>query len=346
MRLSRKVDASASPSLAQMGAAEFVDHLYRKLLFREPDEPGRRHWVAEVERGRDRLEVVEAFLNVGELDSLRRQVRFAAPGHFYSPHPSEQAVEAHHGFDWTRGPLPAIDYRETEQMALLERLAPHHARLPFSDAPSPEARYGYVNTAFGHGDAATLFCLIQHLKPRRIIEVGSGHSSCAILDSVDRLAGPRTQVTFVEPYPELLKSLLRPGDLERHPLHAQGLQECPLAMFRELQAGDILFIDSSHVSKLGSDVNYLFFEVLPALQPGVWVHVHDIFHPFEYPMQWYAEGRAWNEAYLLRAFLEYNTAWRIEYFSSFMVARHEEWFQRNMPVVLRNRGGHIWLSRI
>jgi hypothetical protein len=116
-------------------------------------------------------------------------------------------------------------------------------------------------------------------------------------------------------------------------------------MFEALEAGDILFIDSSHVSKLGSDVHYLMFEVLPALRPGVWVHIHDIFHPFEYPIQWYDEGRAWNEAYVVRAFLQYNKAWQIEHFSSFMIARHEEWYRKHMPLVLRLHGGNIWISK-
>jgi hypothetical protein len=330
--------------MSQMTAEQFVDHLYRAVLFREPDDAGRRHWVSEIARGADRLDVFQAFIEGPEFDVLRLAMRFAPPGHFNSPYPSAAAIEAHRSFDWKRGPVPAIDYREGDQLALLEKLATHYPKLPFGDAPGSRTRYGYVNPAYSYGDGITLFCVIHHLQPRRIIEVGSGHSSCVMLDTVEDLPGG-TQITFVEPYADLLRGLLRREDLERHTLHEQNLQECPLSMFEALEAGDILFIDSSHVSKLGSDVHYLMFEVLPALRPGVWVHIHDIFHPFEYPIQWYDEGRAWNEAYVVRAFLQYNKAWQIEHFSSFMIARHEEWYRKHMPLVLRLHGGNIWISK-
>ncbi len=153
-------------------------------------------------------------------------------------------------------------------------------------------------------------------------------------------------MTVIEPYPAVLKSVMRPGDLERHRLLEQRLQDCPLALFEELEPNDILFIDSTHVSKLGSDVNFLFFEILPRIRRGVFVHIHDIFHPFEYPMAWYEEGRAWNEAYMLRAFLEFNTAWRIELSTFYIVRRQRAWFERHIPLMIDKwSGAQIWLSR-
>ena len=108
---------------------------------------------------------------------------------------------------------------------------------------------------------------------------------------------------------------------------------------------DILFIDSTHVSKLGSDVNRIFFEILPTLQPGVLIHFHDIFWPFEYPSDWVKKGFAWNEAYILRAFLEFNDSFEIIFFASFLHTHHHAWFQENMPLWLKNSGGNIWLRR-
>ena len=107
----------------------------------------------------------------------------------------------------------------------------------------------------------------------------------------------------------------------------------------------ILFVDSTHVAKVGSDVNHLFSEVLPILKPGVLVHIHDIFYPFEYPKSWIYEGRNWSEVYLLRAFLQFNECFKIVLFNTFLEHFHRDFFLRNMPLCLKNEGGSIWLKR-
>jgi hypothetical protein len=112
-----------------------------------------------------------------------------------------------------------------------------------------------------------------------------------------------------------------------------------------LRSGDVLFVDSSHVAKIGSDVNSLFFDVLPNLAPGVVVHVHDIHYPFEYPKDWVFEGRAWNEAYLLRAFLTMNTDYEILLFNSYLSCFHIDEVAQLMPGWRINPGGSIWLRR-
>jgi hypothetical protein len=94
--------------------------------------------------------------------------------------------------------------------------------------------------------------------------------------------------------------------------------------------------DSSHVVKTHSDVNYVFFEILPRLQNGVYIHFHDIFHPFEYPKEWVYQGRAWNEAYVLRAFLQNNDRYRIEFFNSFMATFYRDLIARQMPLCLHH----------
>ncbi len=126
----------------------------------------------------------------------------------------------------------------------------------------------------------------------------------------------------------------------------KGVQDVPLSVFECLEANDILFIDSTHVCKTGSDVNYLFFEVLPRLKPGVVVHVHDIFHPFEYPKRWVMEGRAWNEVYLLRAFLQFNSAFKVLLFANYLSTFHRESLVAALPMCQGNFGGNIWLQRV
>ena len=158
---------------------------------------------------------------------------------------------------------------------------------------------------FGHADAALYRAILSYLRPSRIIEVGSGFSTAVALDEADAnpgLAG--LEITCVEPYPQRLLALLRSSDhvtLLRCPV-----QDVPLEAFDKLGAGDILFIDSSHVAKAGSDVTWLLLRVLPRLVPGVAVHLHDIFWPFTYRADWLEERRDWNEAYFLHAFLSGN----------------------------------------
>jgi hypothetical protein len=150
--------------------------------------------------------------------------------------------------------------------------------------------------------------------------------------------------TFIEPYPDLLMSLLKDKDHARIRVISKRLQDVSLNEFAKLQKNDMLFIDSTHVAKLGSDVNYIFFDILPSLNPGVYVHIHDIMFPFEYPKQWIDEKRAWNEAYMLRTFLEYNSRFEIIFMNSFLQRFHKGFFQKRMPLCLKNPGGSIWIK--
>jgi predicted O-methyltransferase YrrM len=272
---------------------------------------------------------------------------FVPPGHFYSALPSRAAVLRNEARLFGPPPrtLPGIDLREGEQLALLRTLASFYPELPFPERRTPPRRYWYENPAYSYSDAIFLYCMIRHARPRRIVEVGSGHSSAATLDTNELHFGGGIACTFVEPHPELLRSLLRRGDEERIEIRAVGVQDVDAAVFERLEAGDILFVDSTHVSKIGSDVNHLLFEVLPRLAPGVYVHFHDVFFPFEYPREWILEGRAWTEDYLLRAFLTFNSQFEIAVYNTFLEHFHEPWFARNMPLCLRNRGGSIWLRR-
>jgi hypothetical protein len=118
-----------------------------------------------------------------------------------------------------------------------------------------------------------------------------------------------------------------------------------MQLFTALQSGDVLFIDSTHVSKTGSDVNHLLFEVLPSLASGVYVHFHDIFYPFEYPREWVFNGCSWNECYALRAFLQHNHAFTIEYMNTYLQHFHRDRFAQRMARCLKNTGGSLWLRK-
>ena len=272
------------------------------------------------------------------------------PGHFHSPLPSrdEVAAVAHRAFDVPEGanPLGGVDLREREQLKLYAALVPFYAAMPFKDQPAEGLRYHFANDFFAHTDAFVLYAMMRHFRPRRIVEAGSGFSSCVMLDTDERFLDGATRFTFVEPYPERLLTHIRPEDGTRCTIVTDFAQNVALETYTSLEAGDVLFIDSSHVAKIGSDVLHFVFDVFPALQPGVIIHIHDIFYPFEYPCSWYAQGRAWNEAYLLRAFLQYNSAFEVLFFNSYMTTRHGDMFEKHTPLCMRNTGGSLWLRRM
>lgn len=272
--------------------------------------------------------------------------RFFPPGHFYSPLPSHEEIAEAFARGGFGPPFPAIDLNEAGQRARLERLADYYAAQPFPEEATAGRRYHLNNPSYGHFDAIMLYCMLREAQPRRVIEVGSGFSSAAMLDLNEHAFGGRIEFTFIDPDMSRLKLLLREDDRARASLIEKRVQDVPLAPFQALAANDVLFIDSSHVSKIGSDVNRLFFDVLPALAPGVLIHVHDVAGNLEYPREWLEEGRAWNEQYLLRAFLMNNPNYRIELFTGWLFNTQHEWFRQRMPLCARGGGGQIWLRKL
>lgn len=283
-----------------------------------------------------------------ELAQLRATYEtWVPPGHFYSPFPDlDDYGRRAAGLRDPDRPVVGVDLHEDEQLALLDVLAGILADADLVEQPDPTGRrrYRLDNPAYAHGDGTVLHAMLRRLRPKRIIEVGSGHSSALILDTVERWL-PGTEVTFVEPFPALVEGLLHPGDERRVTILRAPVQDVDPEVFAALGAGDVLFVDSTHVAKAGSDVNHLFFEVLPRLPVGVWVHLHDVFFPFEYPEAWVREGRAWHEAYLLRAFLTFNPHFAVRWFQDMLWARHRAALER-LPWVATNPGANIWVERV
>jgi predicted O-methyltransferase YrrM len=285
-----------------------------------------------------------------ERDQLRADLAhwktWMSPGHFYSPIPSIDEVRGRESELFGPPPpsLPGIDLRKDAQVALVRKLATFYLELPFPRTQSAESRYWFENWAYSYADAIFLYSMLRHLRPRRVIEVGSGFSSAAMLETADRWL-PETSFTFIDPDTSTLDALLRPGDRDRVTVVRAKLQDVPLTTFDALAANDILFIDSTHVSKTGSDVNRILFDILPRLAPGVHIHFHDVFYPFEYPKEWVYEGRAWNEDYILRAFLEFNSAFDIVLFGTWLARFHRDLLAELMPLSLENPGGSLWLTR-
>ncbi len=263
-------------------------------------------------------------------------LKFAPPGHFYSPLPDLSDVHSHANriFDENSDDLLGININVESQIQLVENFSRIYGEVPFQDHKSPNVRYFLDNKFFSYGDGIILYSFLRHFQPKRIVEVGSGFSSAAMLDVNDLFFDKHLEFTFIEPFPDRLFGLLSSDDRLKSKIEIKRVQEVEEEVFTSLEARDILFVDSSHVAKIDSDVVHIIFNILPRLQKGVIVHFHDIPWPFEYPKQWIDEGRAWNEAYFLRAFLQDNVNFEIVYFNSFMATRQAELLNKTMPRVL------------
>jgi predicted O-methyltransferase YrrM len=211
---------------------------------------------------------------------------------------------------------PGIDFRATEQVALLGALA----RYRFSPDPTGAGpRYDPANDQFPPHDAALLYAMVRHLEPRQMVEVGCGWSTTVTASAI-RDGGIDTNLTCIEPYP---RAFLRDmGDVLT--LRQEKVEHTPVDVFARLGAGDILFIDSSHVVKTGSDVVHQLLSVVPSLADGVVVHVHDIFIPEDYPKGWVRSGFGWTEQYLLQAYLIGNARARVLAMNRWLALRHPE----------------------
>lgn len=270
-------------------------------------------------------------------------------GHFYSPLPdcsdgmrfaakaSERPV--------VNG-LPSIDLRADAQKKLLLKIMDLYPDFDWSEQRLPGRRFHFSQGWYKQADSICLYSMLRLFRPRYIVEVGSGYSSALMLDVDELYLGKQTSLTFIEPHPDRLESLLIGNDRSRVRIIGQPVQYIPMDAFADLKSGDFLFIDSSHISKVGSDVNFLILEVLPRLPVGAFVHFHDIFWPFEYPAEWIGQGTAWNESYLLRAFLMFNSNFEIVLWVPFCARTWPELIKERMPNYMIDIGAAIWIRRV
>ncbi len=282
-------------------------------------------------------------------------IRFASLGHFYSPIPDLSEIDSKQEdiFDRSAIKIPGIELNEESQLQLVESFSLLYKEIPFSSTKSEKLRYFLDNLFFSYGDGIILYSFLRHFSPKRIIEVGSGFSSCEMLDINDLFLNKQIDFTFIEPFPDRLFGLLFEEEKKKVRVEVKPVQEVELNIFSSLEANDILFIDSSHVAKINSDVLHILFYILPQLKKGVIIHFHDVLWPFEYPMNWLEAGRAWNEAYILRAFLQYNPAFEILYFNSYMALHHADVLGESMPLVLKKPSSEetpgnssLWIRKV
>ncbi len=269
------------------------------------------------------------------------------PNHYYSPIPDVGAIE---GTLERETGLRGVDMRADDQVAFVRTVAERYqSELDFPESPTAQPHdYHFNNGAFERVDAELLHCLVRYLQPQRVVEVGSGYSTLVTAAACDRNrrdGAPACEFIAVEPYPRPFLEGSVPGltQLVKKPLEEMGFEP-----FEALRANDILFIDSTHVLKTGSDVAYLFLEILPRLHPGVYVHVHDIFLPAGYPQQWIKDEHVfWNEQYLLQSFLAFNSSFSVVAAAGYLHLKHPDVLTAAFPGYSADRHlpGSFWFFR-
>ena len=273
-------------------------------------------------------------------------------GHFYSPVVDRDLLRSRRGEIWAeRDSLPGIDFNDPSHREILTRVFPRfigdfdYPEKAVGSAAAPEG-YFLDNSQFSWLDARALFVMLRWLAPRRMIEVGSGFSSLLSADVNQRFLGGQMDFRCIEPYP---RPFLENGFDGLTELIVAPVEAVPIETFEALQAGDMLFIDSSHVSKTGSDVNYMMLQVLPRLNPGVVIRIHDIFLPNEYKEEWVLEeGRSWNEQYLVQALLIHSSGFEVLFGCSYAYQQFPDAVREALmlPEGEGFGGGSLWIRRI
>jgi len=256
------------------------------------------------------------------------------PVHFYSPVPDVKELKERKVWD-KKSPMSGINFKITSQLALLKKLGKSYAKeCNWPVYPSNNnAEFFTDNNGFSYACAAILYSTIREFKPKRIIEIGSGSSSKVISQAIstNRKEGNKVNYTIIDPYPgDYVKNKV----IKYNKLIKKNVETTDPKLFKELGENDILFIDSSHIVKIGNDVNFLYLEVLPLLKQGVIIHIHDISLPYEYSKIYATveENRQfWTEQYLLQAFLINNQSFEVLLAMHFIMKDYIKEFRKAFP---------------
>jgi len=280
------------------------------------------------------------------LGVLRRFGIFPIQDHYYEP--LFNPAHLRKPLDEDRA-LPGIDWNVAEQLDLLKKFQFNQELMAFPVEQRSEREFSYDNVVFGSGDAEYLYNVIRFFKPRRLIEIGSGQSTLLAVLALE--ANRRSNLESacehicIEPYETAWLEELNVKVI-REPVELVDKQ-----LFRSLTADDILFIDSSHMIRPQGDVLFEYLEILPTLNPGVLVHVHDIFSPRDYPEDWVSRRvRLWNEQYLLEAFLSFNEAFKIIGALNFLKHHYPDELASCCPILSEQMNsrepGSFWMRRV
>jgi len=238
-----------------------------------------------------------------------------------------------------------LDFKVDSQLAYLQTLQYREELQQWPAVKQLQKGYYLQNGSFEEGDADLYYLMIRNIKPKRIIEIGSGFSTLLALKALaaNKADGFEGELICIEPFEYAFFA-----DTGSFTLIKEKVEALDISIFSKLQKNDILFIDSSHIIRPENDVLFEYFQILPALNKGVLVHIHDIFSPRHYPAVWLKkEFRFWNEQYLLEAFLHNNPAWEILFSLNYLKS---DFFGATKKVLYNIREttnpGSFWLKKI
>ena len=285
------------------------------------------------------------------LNPFMRKLGFTViADHFYQPIPNDKELRT---YATRERPLNSIKWKLEKQVAYVEYLLKKYEH-EFND-PTITANWRYLRqkAPFGRGDAEFLYTMIREYKPQNIVEVGSGASTQIIRTGLTKNyqeTSESAQFLSIEPYPKPFLLQLTGMDEEGiiFQLEKTPVQKINLLHFESLGKNDILFVDSSHVYKQGSDVEFEFLQIYPLLKKGVIVHIHDIFFPFDYPLEWnLKQYRFWNEQYYLEVFLQFNEKFETLASLSMVAHRKKQVFQKFLKEFPEDRiPGSFWMQSL
>jgi hypothetical protein len=266
--------------------------------------------------------------------------------HYYDPLPKFSDIKPEQVYK--RRESACIDWHWDAQLALLKNLSQYCVEIE-KIASSTPVEFDFFNNVYSELDAAIYYAMLRHIKPVKVIEVGSGYSTqiASLALRMNRQAGKAGKITCIEPFPV---PILTDANLDIE-LVTERIEVIELEFFKQLKPGDVLFIDSTHTVKFGSDVCREILEILPAISSNVWVHFHDIFYPYDYPADWLIkERRAWNEQYMLEAFLAYNSGFEVVLVNNWLAIDYPQEVAKIWPGASKwqtpyHQCGGLWLRK-
>lgn len=265
--------------------------------------------------------------------------------HYESPYTQNSELSSYYK-DLHNDELLDIDLNIGAQQNFLPKLCQYGSEFfQMQQKIGDDFRYRSNNGWFDDADAALLYSMLRENCPKKVIEIGSGYSTCVMLDTNENWLNYDLEIICIEPYPDRLLSNIKEKDKKTICIKQEFIQNIPLNEFDALNIGDILFIDSSHVAKAGGDIPWIYFNILPRLKDGVIIHIHDIMFPFTYPETWLKEGRAYDEAFILRALLMNNSDYEILYFNNMMAQKFKNEYYKKWDPSRQMVGGSIWIRK-
>ena len=297
-------------------------------------------------------EVSNWAINGDNTDDCLKKGFLPVPVHFYQPIPDIKDLKKRKTWDHV-SEMSGIEIKPKEYLELIKTFSKNYSKeciWPYEKTENPKEFY-LNNGCFSFGCAMSLHCMIREYKPKRIIEIGSGNSSKIIRDAIilnEKENSISVKYSIIDPYSSLSKRDFTDGT----EIIKKRVELLDSNYFKSLNNNDILFIDSSHVSKIGSDVNFEILEVLPKLNKGVIIHFHDISLPWEYPMVYSTNSKFrvfWTEAYLLQAFLAFNNYFKILLPMAYTQNILRKDFIKAFPILKRIKdvgSGSFWIKKI